>query len=51
MEAAAKLGIRTIGFRSGGFPDDSLREAGAAELYDGPQDLLARYGESLLRRG
>ena len=51
MEAAAKLGVRTIGFRSGGFPDASLREAGAAELYDGVQDLLGRYEHSLLSRG
>ena len=51
MEAAAKLGVRTIGFRSGGFPDESLRGAGAAELYDGPQDLLARYDGSLISRG
>lgn len=48
MEAAAKCGIRTIGFRSGGFPEDGLREAGAAEIYDGPADLLARYDGSLL---
>jgi HAD superfamily hydrolase (TIGR01509 family) len=51
MEAAAKLGVRTIGFRSGGFPDASLREAGAAELYDGVEDLLGRYEHSLLSRG
>jgi phosphoglycolate phosphatase-like HAD superfamily hydrolase len=48
MQAAAKLGIRTIGFRSGGFPDEVLRQAGAAELYDSPADLLARYDQSLL---
>jgi HAD superfamily hydrolase (TIGR01509 family) len=51
MEAAAKLGVRTIGFRSGGFPDESLSGAGAAELYDGPEDLLARYDQSLINRG
>jgi phosphoglycolate phosphatase-like HAD superfamily hydrolase len=51
MEAAAKLGIRSIGFRSGGFPEQVLRQAGAAELYDGPEDLLARYDRSLISRG
>ncbi len=51
MEAAAKLGIRTIGFRSGGFLDQALRQAGAAELYDGPADLLARYERSLISGG
>jgi beta-phosphoglucomutase-like phosphatase (HAD superfamily) len=50
MEAAAKLGIRTIGFRSGGFPDEDLLGAGAAELYNGAADLLARYDQSLLAR-
>jgi len=47
-EAARKLGIRTIGFRSGGFPDEALLGAGAAELYDGAEDLLRRYDQSLL---
>jgi len=46
--AAKKLGIRVIGFRSGGFPEEVLREAGADEIYDGAEDLLRRYGESLL---
>ena len=48
IEAARKLGIRTIGFLSGGFPAEVLNEAGADELYDGPQDLLGRYEASLL---
>jgi HAD superfamily hydrolase (TIGR01509 family) len=48
IEASAKLGVRSIGFRSGGFPEDVLRDAGAAEIYDGPADLLARYDQSLL---
>jgi HAD superfamily hydrolase (TIGR01509 family) len=51
MQAAAKIGIRTIGFRSGGFPDEAVTGGGAAELYDGPADLLARYHESLIARG
>lgn len=49
--AAAKLGLRTVGFRSGGFPDVALAEAGACELYDGPADLLARYDRSVFGRG
>ena len=51
IQAAKKLGIRTIGFRSGGFPDEVLREAGADELYDGAGDLLEKYENSLLKRG
>jgi HAD superfamily hydrolase (TIGR01509 family) len=50
VKAAGKLGIRTIGFRSGGFPDDTLTEAGACALYDGPADLLARFDSSPLAR-
>jgi phosphoglycolate phosphatase-like HAD superfamily hydrolase len=50
-KAAGKLGLRTIGFRSGGFPDEALAEAGACELYDGPGDLLARFDGSILGRG
>jgi HAD superfamily hydrolase (TIGR01509 family) len=50
VEAACKLGIRAIGFRSGGFPDEALTGAGAAELYDGPEDLLRRYDQSLLAK-
>jgi HAD superfamily hydrolase (TIGR01509 family) len=49
--AAKKLGIRVIGVRSGGFPAEVLREAGADELYDGPEDLLRNYESSLLARG
>lgn len=50
-KAAAKLGLRTVGFRSGGFPDEALSEAGACELYDGPADLLARFDGSVFARG
>lgn len=48
IEAAAKLGIAAIGVRSGGFPDEALLEAGAAGLYDGPEDLLRNYESSPL---
>jgi HAD superfamily hydrolase (TIGR01509 family) len=51
IEAAKKLGIRTIGFRSGGFADEVLLEAGADALYDGAGDLLRNYETSLLKRG
>ena len=46
VEAAAKAGVRTIGFLSGGWTRDALK--GAVEIYDGPADLLAHYDESLL---
>jgi HAD superfamily hydrolase (TIGR01509 family) len=51
VKAASKAGLRTLGFRSGGFPDEALAEAGACALYDGPADLLARYDGSVFARG
>lgn len=46
IEAAGKAGIRTLAVRSGGFDDDAL--AGAAAIYDGARDVLARWEETLL---
>lgn len=46
VEAATRAGVRVIGFRSGGWDDASLK--GAAQIYDGPADLLANYDASLL---
>jgi HAD superfamily hydrolase (TIGR01509 family) len=46
--AAAKAGMRTIGLLSGGFTEESLRAAGAVEIYEDVTDLLERYDESLL---
>ena len=46
IEAAGRAKVRTIGFRSGGWKDEDL--LGAAEIYDGPADLLARSETSLL---
>jgi phosphoglycolate phosphatase-like HAD superfamily hydrolase len=48
IEAAARLGMRSIAFRSGGRSDADLR--GAAAIYDGPADLLAGFDASLLAR-
>lgn len=42
-EAAARVGVRMIGFRCGGFSDAALEAAGAAMLYDGPEDMLRNY--------
>lgn len=46
VKAAARTGLGTIGFRSGGFEDRDLIDAGALILYDGPEDLLRRYSSS-----
>lgn len=48
-EAAGKIGIRTIGVRSGGFPEEQLWAAGCVQIYDDCADLLANYGQSLLQ--
>jgi HAD superfamily hydrolase (TIGR01509 family) len=48
VEAATKAGVRCIAFRAGGWRDQDLR--GAAEIYDGPADLLAHYQTSLIGR-
>lgn len=45
-EAAAKIGIKTVGLLCGGFPEADLRRAGAVAVFQGPQDLLTRYDES-----
>lgn len=37
--AAAKIGLRTIALRSGGFTDAELREAGAVAIHDGTSEL------------
>lgn len=44
-EAAGKLGIAAIGFRSGGFAEAQLRAAGMRCLFDGPEDMRRRYDQ------
>ena len=46
IEAARRAGVRTIAFRSGGWPDADLSDA--IEIYDGAWDLLARIDGSAL---
>jgi phosphoglycolate phosphatase-like HAD superfamily hydrolase len=46
--AAGKAKIATIGVLCGGFTEDSLRQAGCAEIYPGPASLFARFANSLL---
>ena len=47
VEAATRAGVRTVAFRCGGWDDPSLR--GATAIYDGPQDLLNRYEQSIFK--
>ncbi|HZJ54329.1 MAG TPA: HAD family hydrolase [Myxococcaceae bacterium] len=44
--AASRLGLPTMGFRCGGFPEEELRGAGARTIFDGPADLLTRLDQS-----
>jgi HAD superfamily hydrolase (TIGR01549 family) len=44
IESAAKIGINTIAFRSGGWKDKDLQ--GAIAIYDGPADLLQHLADS-----
>lgn len=46
IEAAKKVRVGTIAFRSGGWSDSDLK--GALAIYDGPADLLEHYYESPL---
>ncbi len=48
VEAAAKCGVKTVAVRSGGFPDDVLRKAGAVAIYDDVSAILADYDISPL---
>jgi HAD superfamily hydrolase (TIGR01509 family) len=45
-QSATKAGVRTIGFLSGGWPEDELRRAGCFAIYRGPEDLLVKYETS-----
>jgi len=50
IEAASKLRVPVVAMRTGGFGDDELREAGAAAVYDSPEELLDRLDETPLAR-
>ncbi len=50
-EAAAKVGLRTIGVLCGGFSERRLREAGCVAIYHDPAALLAGYDRSPLAPG
>ncbi len=46
VQAAVKIGLRTIGVLSGGFPEQDLRDAGCIAIYRDPADILSHYDES-----
>jgi HAD superfamily hydrolase (TIGR01509 family) len=48
VEAAKRAGIATIAVLTGGFSEDELREAGAAEVYESVAELRAHLAETEL---
>lgn len=49
VEAATRAGVPILAFRCGGWDDDAL--AGAAAIYEGPQDLASNLEDSLVFGG
>jgi HAD superfamily hydrolase (TIGR01509 family) len=47
-EAAAQIGLRTVGVLCGGFPEDDLRSAGCIEVWRDCEEMLERYEETAL---
>jgi HAD superfamily hydrolase (TIGR01509 family) len=50
VQACGKAGVPCIGLLSGGISRGELLDAGAAEVYEGPAELLAALRESMLGR-
>jgi HAD superfamily hydrolase (TIGR01509 family) len=48
VQASHDAGVTSVAFTTGGIAHCQLAEAGADEIYAGPADLLARWGESRL---
>jgi HAD superfamily hydrolase (TIGR01509 family) len=48
IDAAKKIGLPVIGLLCGGFPEEVLRDEGAAAIFRDPADLLDRYYQSPL---
>lgn len=49
-QAANKIGIKSIGVLSGGFPEEQLRASGYVAIYRDCADLLTHYSNSPLAR-
>jgi HAD superfamily hydrolase (TIGR01509 family) len=51
VQASGKAGVPCIGLLSGGISREELADAGAAQVYGGPADLLAALPRSLIGQG
>jgi HAD superfamily hydrolase (TIGR01549 family) len=49
-DAATQIGLRIIGMRCGGFPEEELRARGCSEIWEDPVELLREYEKTLLWR-
>ena len=49
ITAAEKAGLPSIGLRCGGFGEAELLDAGAAQVFRDPQDLLDHLDETVAR--
>lgn len=49
VEAARRAGVRTIAVMTGGFSEDELRQAGAADVYESVSELRDALDRTLLR--
>ena len=47
-EAAGRAGVPTIGVLTGGFSEQELRDAGAASVFESPDELLEQLDETPL---
>jgi HAD superfamily hydrolase (TIGR01549 family) len=45
-ESAARAGVKTVSVLTGGFSEEELREAGAAAVYESPQELLDGFADT-----
>lgn len=50
VQACKEAGLACIALLTGGIGRDELRESGAAEIYEGPAELLTMLADSLLAR-
>ena len=48
VQACNKIHLRTVAFTCGGWKEQDLRDAGAIEVFGGPEDLLKNYEKSAL---
>ena len=51
IQAAQRAGVQTVAVLTGGFSEDELREAGAADVFESVEELRGRLDETPLAGG